>query len=328
MSHQYDILEPGLALSGSPISAADLEGTPFGAILNVCDFEEPRYARGLSSHVQFIRRPINDIYPVPLPYLTLATLELCHLRREEITTLVHCQAGRSRSPAVVALYLMARDEMSWDEAVIWIRARRPEVQPNVFFETDRRRALIVKAVRALLRGDDTLLAEARRARQDLIAAFRQRVADPAQETDGWNLIDAGFAVGNTLESLESLRQHDFQYVLFVHDRGGDSHGPVPQGMTISRHNLSLGDVRNVCGNADLSAIVNEIRSARASERKVCLISSCDELMGIFVACLYLMAERCWDIGTAMWYIGSRRATLWQHVNTLWVCDWESLLSMR
>lgn len=42
----FDLLEPGLGLSGRPPSSADVEASPFKAVLNVCDFEPPRYARG------------------------------------------------------------------------------------------------------------------------------------------------------------------------------------------------------------------------------------------------------------------------------------------
>jgi Dual specificity phosphatase, catalytic domain len=112
MGLQYDLLEPGLALSAAPHSASDLADASFAAILNVCDFGTPRYARGLRPDIELVRRPINDEYPVPLPSLILATLELADLRRRGLTTLVHCNAGQSRSPSIVALYWMARDGLT------------------------------------------------------------------------------------------------------------------------------------------------------------------------------------------------------------------------
>lgn len=46
---------------------------------------------------------------------------------------VHCQAGQSRSPAVVAAYLMREERLTALEAVESIRQRRPMVQPNMGF---------------------------------------------------------------------------------------------------------------------------------------------------------------------------------------------------
>jgi hypothetical protein len=51
MPLQFDLLEPGLALSAMPRCAADLADTPFVAILNVCDFGSPRYATDRRRHL-------------------------------------------------------------------------------------------------------------------------------------------------------------------------------------------------------------------------------------------------------------------------------------
>lgn len=46
---------------------------------------------------------------------------------------VHCQAGQSRSPAVVAAYLMREERLTALQAVDSIRQRRPVIQPNQGF---------------------------------------------------------------------------------------------------------------------------------------------------------------------------------------------------
>jgi len=47
--------------------------------------------------------------------------------------LVHCQAGVSRSPSIVAAYLIARSHKSLSEAFTFIKDRRPIVAPNINF---------------------------------------------------------------------------------------------------------------------------------------------------------------------------------------------------
>jgi len=46
------------------------------------------------------------------------------------SVLVHCHAGQSRSPTVVAAHLMREEHLSAAEAVDCIRRRRPVIQPN------------------------------------------------------------------------------------------------------------------------------------------------------------------------------------------------------
>lgn len=47
--------------------------------------------------------------------------------------LVHCQKGRSRSAAIVTAYLMYRNGWSVDQALKFLRQRRPSVEPNIGF---------------------------------------------------------------------------------------------------------------------------------------------------------------------------------------------------
>ncbi len=46
------------------------------------------------------------------------------------SVLVHCAHGVSRSPTIVAAYLMLEKGMRRKEAIEWIAARRPIVSPN------------------------------------------------------------------------------------------------------------------------------------------------------------------------------------------------------
>jgi len=48
--------------------------------------------------------------------------------------LVHCLAGMSRSATVVVAYLLATTSMNTQEAISFVRSRRPIIQPNYGFE--------------------------------------------------------------------------------------------------------------------------------------------------------------------------------------------------
>lgn len=315
----FDLLESGLGLSGRPSSAGDLEGTPFRAVLNVCDFEPARYESGLSSSITVVRRPINDIYPVPLPYLTLATLELVDLRRREVPTLVHCQAGRSRSPTIIALYWMARDGIGWDEALARVVAGRSIVDPNLFFRSEPGREFILAEARALLGGDSEVLERARARRAALVQRFGNRPAELAEDDDGWNLIDEGLVLGGPEAFGASLHAAGIQDVVLVGDIVGDNAlSTFPPDAQPRVHRLPWAcdaDVRAASGL--IGALWSECREAG---RTLCALSGGDEAAGSLSVCATLMACNTWDRATALWYAASRRATVWQHVSAIWSAD--------
>lgn len=317
----FDELEPGLALSATPRSAADVIDAPFAAILNLCDFGPCRYERGLRSDVELVRRPINDEYPVPLPSLLLATLELADLRRRGLATLVHCRAGQSRSPSVVALYWMARDGLGWDEAVARLRARREIVEPNRFFATDRRRPAVLRPVRDFIAGNLDVLETARRGREDWVRCLRERTPDPAQRDEDWNLIEVGLAVANVVASPASLLEQGIRDVLLIGDGvEHDSELWKAKGMTVRSH-------RPPDDAASLAAVLQDIQSLRERSHSVCLLSAGDERAGMAAACAFLMQDRGWDVAAAMWYVGSRRSALWPQADSLWSIDWDALLPL-
>lgn len=157
---QYDWVVPGLGLSGSPRLKEDIEHTEFGAIVNLCDYEPPRYADGLAD-VEIVRIPFEDGHPAPFVSLLLAVLELARLQNSKTPTLVHCLAGISRSPTVVGLYLMALDDLTWEQAIRRIAIRRNVVSPYPNLTTESVRREVVNAVRNYLRGDLEILKTAR-----------------------------------------------------------------------------------------------------------------------------------------------------------------------
>lgn len=55
-----------------------------------------------------------------------------HLKAQR-NTLVHCHAGVSRSAAIVTAYLMRKNGWGVDQALAFLRARRPRAKPNSSF---------------------------------------------------------------------------------------------------------------------------------------------------------------------------------------------------
>ncbi|TPP58912.1 Dual specificity protein phosphatase 10 [Fasciola gigantica] len=49
------------------------------------------------------------------------------------SVLVHCQAGISRSPALVIAYLMAHSGLSLRDAYRWVKSKRSVISPNFAF---------------------------------------------------------------------------------------------------------------------------------------------------------------------------------------------------
>jgi protein-tyrosine phosphatase len=48
-------------------------------------------------------------------------------------TLVHCHAGKSRSVTIVIAYLMKKYTWTYDQALAYVKQRRPRVKPNDSF---------------------------------------------------------------------------------------------------------------------------------------------------------------------------------------------------
>jgi rhodanese-related sulfurtransferase len=77
------------------------------------------------------RVPVDDnLQPEEIRNMELWAYELVHKMTLEYRTgqpiLVHCAAGRQRSAAAIAMFLMASRNMTPDQAVQYIQERRPE----------------------------------------------------------------------------------------------------------------------------------------------------------------------------------------------------------
>ena len=77
--------------------------------------------------VEFRTFPSPDFRPISLETLYNAALFVKESVELKQAVYVHCKAGRSRSAAVVVAYLMLFKNLSYEDAVLLVRSRRPHI---------------------------------------------------------------------------------------------------------------------------------------------------------------------------------------------------------
>jgi hypothetical protein len=120
----YSLIEPGLYMGG------DVAKPPGGthAVLNLCEKPDP-YERPVH-----LWEPIRDAEPAPeVAWLRRMVEFVDTQRRKGRTTYVHCFNGVSRSGLVVVAYLMFAHDWTRDEALEFVRQKRPITRPNPAF---------------------------------------------------------------------------------------------------------------------------------------------------------------------------------------------------
>ena len=120
----YSLIEDGLYMGG------DVKQPPPGAtaVLNLCETPD-RYRTDVA-----LWAPIRDAAPAPdVEWLRGMVKFVDSNRREGRTTYVHCIAGVSRSGMVVTAYEMYKNHWTRDEALAFVRSKRPQVRPNPAF---------------------------------------------------------------------------------------------------------------------------------------------------------------------------------------------------
>lgn len=101
------------------------------------------------THVLSVANMIEAMYPSDFKYKRVEVRDSADVNLEEHfeecfafinearqsggAVLVHCFAGRSRSVTVVVAYLMKTLRMSFTEAFVLVRAKRPQAAPNPGF---------------------------------------------------------------------------------------------------------------------------------------------------------------------------------------------------
>jgi hypothetical protein len=98
------------------------------AVLNLCEEADPYRAE------IHLWEPIQDAEPAPgLKWLRKMVDVVDGQQRAGLQTYVHCRNGVSRGGLVVTAYLMSKHTWPRDEALSFLRSRRPRTQPNPAF---------------------------------------------------------------------------------------------------------------------------------------------------------------------------------------------------
>ncbi|TFK71802.1 phosphatases II [Pluteus cervinus] len=115
------------------VSSRSLTERHINHILSVCSDEIPAEVQG--SGITHMRIPVEDVdYADLLIHLPAACRFIDQAIRGGGVVLVHCNQGLSRSPAVVAAYLMWTRRISATEALDVVRTARDQVWTNPGFQ--------------------------------------------------------------------------------------------------------------------------------------------------------------------------------------------------
>ncbi|XP_038549233.1 dual specificity protein phosphatase 14 [Micropterus salmoides] len=143
-------VSPGLFLSGldSALSLGVLSSRNITLIINASGLEDVAYPQLDGLHVLHV--PVQDQPHAPLRHYFDSVAEQIS-QNQTGGTLVHCTAGRSRSPTLVMAYLMRSEGLSLRQAHELVLERRPFIRPNAGFwrqlMEDERRLLGRNSVR-------------------------------------------------------------------------------------------------------------------------------------------------------------------------------------
>ena len=98
------------------------------AVINLCESEDS-YQVGVC-----LWEPIRDAPPAPsIEWLRRVVGFITTQRQAGLTVYVHCHNGVSRSGMVATAYLMHEHDWTRDEALAFVRSKRPSVRPNPAF---------------------------------------------------------------------------------------------------------------------------------------------------------------------------------------------------
>lgn len=129
---QVSQVGPGLFLSGldSALNLSVLSSRSVSLIINSSGLEDVSYPQ--LDGLQVLHVPVQDRPHAPLGRYFDLVAERIHQNRTG-TTLVHCSAGRSRSPSLIMAYLMRFGGLSLRRAHEQVLEQRPFIRPNAGF---------------------------------------------------------------------------------------------------------------------------------------------------------------------------------------------------
>jgi hypothetical protein len=122
--HNYSLIDDGLFMGGNV--GRPPPGTT--AVLNLCQKKDAYHCDTQ------VWEPIPDHAPAPdLDWLRRQVEFIAARRKAGNIVYVHCSAGISRSGMVVIAYEMHKNHWTRDEALKFVRAKRPHTHPNPAF---------------------------------------------------------------------------------------------------------------------------------------------------------------------------------------------------
>ncbi|XP_034054707.1 dual specificity protein phosphatase 14 isoform X1 [Gymnodraco acuticeps] len=171
---QVSQVRPGLYLSGSDpaLRLSVLSSRSISLVVNASGLQDLVYPQmeGLS----VLNVPLQDQPHAPLKLYFDLVGERIHQNRTG-RTLVHCSAGRSRSPSLIIAYLMRFEGLSLRRAHEAVLEQRPFIRPNAGFWRqlmEYERSLFGRNTMRMVSTPGGVLPEALRLPEDLPEALR------------------------------------------------------------------------------------------------------------------------------------------------------------
>jgi protein-tyrosine phosphatase len=140
----YDLVGPSkitenIWLSGYKVAADLWNSNPAGIthVLNVSTNDPYLEAEGIS----YMHCPFHDGHEIPADKFAAAMAFLTFACEHQGKILIHCAAGISRSPVILAAFLHYSKQMEFNAAIDFIISRRPIVNPAVAVINSARKLL-------------------------------------------------------------------------------------------------------------------------------------------------------------------------------------------
>lgn len=165
-------VSPGLYLSdlNSALNLSVLSSRNITLVINASGLEDVSYPQLDGLHVLHV--PVQDQPHAPLRHYFDPVAERIN-QNQTGRTLVHCTAGRSRSPALIMAYLMRFEGLSLRRAHELVLEQRPFIRPNAGFWRqlmDYERTLFSRNTVRMARTSSGVLPEALQDSEDAAAA--------------------------------------------------------------------------------------------------------------------------------------------------------------
>jgi hypothetical protein len=102
-------------------------------VVNLTMGDEAAFRRPPGIFTGYLHAPVSDGPFRGMPWLRSVVATVNAWRGHGWNVLVHCAAGVSRSSLVSCACLMQARGLSAAEALVWVKARRPQANPNPNF---------------------------------------------------------------------------------------------------------------------------------------------------------------------------------------------------